>query len=375
MRIIFGAVVSLQPYSAGRALNWLHHVVGLSLLGHDVYYVEEIDEEWRVARRGRLHGKLFETTMARYGLTGKACQLATNGEPTVGLSRKQLDAVSRKADLLINVSGHVKQDWLLGNVDRRVYLDQDPVYTQLWHSEYRLDVGLRAHDVFVTVGLNIGTRHSPIPDCGLKWHHTLPPVILNGRPAPSRSSGARFTTVASWNAYGDLRYRGKWYRSKYREFERLRDLPKLVDQDLEVAFTCADDEEDDVRELAKHGWHLRDARSISSLSRYRRYISASRAELGIAKNAYVRARSGWFSDRAAHYLAAGKPVLAQSTGFERHLPTGRGLLAFKTLDDAAAGIEEIATDYKAHSRAAREFAEEHLDYRKVLPRLLEACAG
>lgn len=370
MKIIFGAVVSLPPYSAGRALNWLHHVVGLQRLGHDVYYVEEIDEQWRVARRGRLQRKLFETSMAHYGLTGKAWQIAADEEPP-----RALDAISREADLLLNVSGHVKQKWLLSNVSRRVYLDQDPVYTQLWESEYRLDVGLGAHDVFVTVGLNIGTQRSPIPDCGLKWHHTLPPVILNGRPPPSRSKTARFTTVASWNAYGDVRYRGKWYRSKYREFERLRELPKLVNEDLEVAFTCASDEEDDVRELAQHGWHLRDARSIASVPSYRRYISASRAELGVAKNAYVRARSGWFSDRAAHYLAAGRPVLAQSTGFERSLPTGRGLLTFKTLNDAAAGVEEITTNYKAHSQAAREFAEEHLDYRKVLPALLEACAG
>jgi hypothetical protein len=379
MRIMFGAVVSLPPFSAGRALNWLHHVVGLSRLGHDVYYVEEIDDQWLRDERGRPSGstarKIFEATMAGYGMTGKACQLSANGEPTAGLSRKQLDAVSRKADLLINVSGHVKQDWILGNVAKRVYLDQDPVYTQLWHTEYGAEMGLRAHDVFVTVGLNIGTRHSPIPDCGLEWHHTLPPVILNGRPAASRFTAARFTTIASWNAYGDLRYQGKWYRAKYREFERLRDLPKLVDHELEVAFTCASGEEKDVMELADHGWHLRDARSLDTLPSYRRYIAASSAELGIAKNAYVRARSGWFSDRAAHYLAAGRPVLAQSTGFERHLPTGRGLLAFKTLDDAAAGIEEIATRYKTHSRAAGEIAEEHLDYRKVLPALLAACGA
>jgi len=375
MRIIFGAVVSLPPYSPGRALNWLHHVVGLVRLGHDVYFVEEVDEAWGVPGRAPAR-KLFETTMAGYGLTGKACQLTADGVPTAGLSRRQLEAASRNADLLINVSGHVKQEWLLGNVARRVYLDQDPVYTQLWHAEYRVDVGLQTHDVFVTVGLNIGTRHSSIPDCGLKWHHMLPPVILDAPPAPAPGgSTARFTTVASWNPYGDLRYRGKWYRSKYREFQRLRDLPKLVDPELEIAFTCTGDVEEDVQELAKHGWRLRDARSIGSVSAYRRYISASRAEIGIAKNAYVRARSGWFSDRAAHYLAAGRPVLAQSTGFERRVPTGCGLLTFTGLDDAAAGIAEIAGNYRAHSRAARALAEEHLDYRKVLPPLLEACAA
>jgi hypothetical protein len=375
MRIIFGAAVSLPPYSPGRALNWLHHVVGLTRLGHEVHFVEQIDDGWHANGRGRTCRKLFDTTMAAFGLNGKACQLGANGEATAGLSRKELEAVARKADLLINVSGHVKQEWLLGSVHRRAYLDQDPVYTQLWHAEYGADIGLQAHDAFVTVGLNIGTRHCAIPDCGVKWHYTKPPVILSGRQAPTRSTAARFTTVASWNPYGDLRFRGKWYRSKYREFGRLRDLPKLVDQELEVAFTCAAEVEDDVRELAGHGWHLSDARTIGSLAAYRRYIAASRAEIGIAKNAYVRARSGWFSDRAAHYLAAGRPVLAQSTGFERHLPTGSGILTFRTLDGAAAGVEEIATNCAAHSRAAREFAAEHLDYRKVLPALLEACAG
>jgi hypothetical protein len=374
LRIIFGAVVSLPPYSAGRALNWLHHVVGFQRLGHEVYFVEEIDQAWPANGNGRQRRRLFETTIAAYGLTGKACQLTPNGD-TFGLSRKRLKDISRTADLLINVSGHVKQDWVLGNVAKRVYLDQDPVYTQLWHSEYNVDVGLRAHDVFVTVGLNIGTRHSPIPDCGLSWRHTLPPVILGRRRTPKLSSPARFTTVASWNPYGDLRFRGKWYRSKYREFQRLLDLPTLVDHDLEVAITCRSDERDDVRELAHHGWHVRDARRIRSLGGYRRYISSSHAELGVAKNAYVRARSGWFSDRAAHYLATGKPVLAQSTGFERQLPTGRGLLTFKTLDEAAEGIEEIAADYTAHAREARELAEEYFDYRRVLPALLEACAG
>jgi hypothetical protein len=372
MRIIFAAAVSSPPYSPGRALNWLHHVVGLALLGHDVYFVEEIDEGWGAA--GGVERTLFARTMAAYGLNEKSCQLDAKGRPVVGLSRRQLEAVSRKADLLINVSGHVKQEWLLANVALRVYLDQDPVYTQLWHSEYRVDIGFQAHDVFVTVGLNIGTPRCAIPDCGLTWHHTLPPVILNGRPAASRSS-ARFTTVASWKQFGDLRYRGRWYRSKYREFERLRDLPKLVDQELELAITCAEHAEDDVRELAGHGWHLRDGTSIDSLPRYRQYISRSRAELGIAKHAYVMARSGWFSDRAAHYLVAGRPVLAQSTGFERHLPTGSGILTFRTLAGAAAGVEEIVANYEAHSRAAREFAAEHLDYRKVLPALLEACTG
>ena len=127
--------------------------------------------------------------------------------------------------------------------------------------------------------------------------------------------------------------------------------------------------------LREKGWFVSNASQIGNLSGYQGYISRSRAEIGIAKNAYVKGRSGWFSDRAAHYLASGRPVLAQATGFEEHLPTGRGLLSFETLDDAAAGVEEIDRDYKSHCRAAREFAEEYLDYRKLLPKMLETCAA
>jgi len=125
--------------------------------------------------------------------------------------------------------------------------------------------------------------------------------------------------------------------------------------------------------LRANGWTLSDANRIGDLAGYQRYIAASRAEIGIAKNAYVRGRSGWFSDRAAHYLASGKPVLAQATGFERCLPAGQGLLAFETMEDAVKGVDAINRDYEAHSRAARQLAEEVLDYRKVLPKLLNDC--
>jgi hypothetical protein len=132
-------------------------------------------------------------------------------------------------------------------------------------------------------------------------------------------------------------------------------------------------DEADIRLLKDNGWVLTEASLIADLSSYQRYIARSRAEIGIAKNAYVKGCSGWFSDRAAHYLASGKPVLAQSTGFERCVPTGRGLLTFRNMEEAVAGVEEINRDYEAHCRAAREFAEEYLDYRKVLPEMLELC--
>jgi hypothetical protein len=144
---------------------------------------------------------------------------------------------------------------------------------------------------------------------------------------------------------------------------------------MEAALKGYSEDDPDLRPLRDGGWSLFDAARLADLSAHREYIAGSRAEVGIAKHAYVHGRSGWFSDRSAVYLASGKPVLTQATGFERHLPAGRGLVAFADADEAVAGVESINRDYPAHCRAARALAEEYLDHRKVLPAMLEACSG
>src|SRR5262249_6857297 len=148
----------------------------------------------------------------------KSCQVYNGGEATFGMSLDRLVELCRGTDLLLNISAHIKTERLLGAIRRRVYVDQDPVYTQLWHAVYGKDLTFSAHEVFVTVGLNIGTPRTPIPDCGVRWHHALPPVVLEDWSPRSDPSGARFTTIASWGGFGDLCYRGEWYRSKYEEF-------------------------------------------------------------------------------------------------------------------------------------------------------------
>ena len=318
---------------------------------------------------------LFRAAVEPFGLAERACQIYDHGGITLGLSRDSLLEISKEADLLINMSGHITTDLVLQNVKQRVYVDQDPVYTQLWHSEHDADLSFGNHDVFVSVGLNIGTSRTSIPDCGLKWHHTLPPVVTGLRPFEVNPGSNRFTTIASWSGYADLCYRGEWYRSKYQEFECFAELPRRVNQQFEVALKCHREDDAGVRLLRENGWFLSDAGRIRDLSCYQDYIMRSRGEIGIAKNAYVKGRSGWFSDRTAHYLANGKPALAQATGFEEVVQTGRGLLAFSNMEEAVAGIEEINRDYPAHCRAAREFAQEYLDSSKVLPKMLEACAA
>ena len=382
MKIIVGATISLPPYSPGRAWHRLHYVRGLQKLGHDVYYIEEVDPEScvdvdgsKVAIEQSVNKKLFLSTMESFGLVGKACQIYNRGQATSGLSLDSMVSLSKEADLIINWSGHVKTDCILSNVRKRVYLDQDPVYTQLWQEEYGVDLNFKSHDSFFSVGLNIGTSHTSIPNCGVEWHHILPPVVFEYWPFHVDTSCRRFTTIASLRAYNDLCYRGEWYQSKHECFNWLARLPKIVQQELEIALKWYHEEKPGLQLLIENGWFLSDASRIADLSNYQSYIRKSRGEIGMAQNAYVKGRSGWFSDRWSHYLASGKPVLAQSTGFERCVPTGRGLLAFESLEEAAEGIDMINQDYVLHCRAARELAEEYLDYRKVLPKILEVCTS
>ncbi|HEV8718403.1 MAG TPA: hypothetical protein VGX03_36990, partial [Candidatus Binatia bacterium] len=305
----------------------MHHAAGFRKLGHEVYCVEEVRPEWcRDAEGGRCdyersaNRELFVSTMKRFELFERSCQIYNGGERTTGMTLRALEKVSREADLLVNMSGHVTADFVLGGAKRRAYVDQDPVYTQLWHAEYGKDLNLTRHDVFFSVGLNIGTAFTPVPDCGLTWHATLPPVVLDYWPPAGSASSGRFTTVASWSGFGDLCYRGEWYRSKYEEFGRFAELPRRAGQGLEVALKAYRETDAGIRALKDNGWLLSEASRIADLTGYRNYVARSRGEIGIAKNAYVKGRSGWFSDRSTHYLACGKPVLAQSTGFERCLP-------------------------------------------------------
>jgi hypothetical protein len=382
VRVVLGAVVSIPPFSAGMAWNWMNLAVGLRRLGHDVWYVEEVEPGWCVDRHGQpcefersVNRELFAGVVERFRLEGRASQVYNRGEAATGVPFRKLVAAVRGADVLINMAGHVKADEVLDAVRRRAYVDQDPVFTQLWSAEYGADLGLDRHDAFFSVGLNVGTAHTDLPDCGRHWRHLLPPVVLDLWPPRIDAACRRFTTVASWGSFGEVEHRGAWYGAKHTEFERLAALPRRAGQQLEVALRRYDAGDPTVRRLRSNGWEIVDTSEVATVDSYRDFIAGSRAEIGVSKQAYAAARSGWFSDRSAHYLASGKPVLAQSTGFERCLPTGSGLLAFSDLDGAVAGIEAINGSYLAHCRAARELAREHLDHRKVIPGMLERATA
>jgi hypothetical protein len=167
----------------------------------------------------------------------------------------------------------------------------------------------------------------------------------------------------------DIRFRGEtYYWSKDVNFLRMADLPRRTRQPLELALEVDDPGARDL--LARNGWLLTDAFAVSrDLGVYQRHIRRSRGEFTVAKDLVARTRSGWFSDRSVCYLAAGKPVVTQDTGFGKYVPAGSGLLAFSTVEEAAAALDEVNRDYERHCRAARQIAIEHFAAERVLGRL------
>ena len=274
-----------------------------------------------------------------------------------------------ETDLALRVMGDLG-DAAPTSPGRSIFLDIDPGYPQMWRELGLADM-FEGHDRFVTIGENIGRPDCAIPDCGLEWVTTPPPVVLDAW--PPTPGGESFTTVATWrNPYGTVDWNGITYGSRVHEFRKFLELPRLVDADFELALDIDAAEVDDLALLDRNGWRLVDPRLVAGTpDSYRSYIQASKAEICIAQNMYVATRSGWISDRSLCYLASGKPVLAQDTGFSDNYPVGEGLIAFSTLDEAASGVEEIERNYERHSRAAREFADEFFDSRKVLTRLLD----
>ena len=237
-------------------------------------------------------------------------------------------------------------------------------------------MGFDRHTHFVTVGSRVGEADCPVPTLGREWIPTLPPVAFEHWPAataaPSRDA---WTSVGHWRSYGSIEHQRVHYGQRAHSLRGLIDLPRRSAARFELALGIHPDEADDLAALAANGWHLLDPGAVAgSPADYARFVRESRGELGVAKSGYVATRSGWFSDRSACYLASGRPVVAQDTGFDALLPVGSGLLAYADAAGAAAAIEAVESDRGAHERAARELAVEHLDSRRVLARLLERLA-
>ena len=385
MRIVVAGLVATYPLG-GVSWDYLAYVDGFRRLGAEVFYLEDTGGWFYQPQRetftedvagnlAYLQRALSVIDAADLRWAVRAPDGTVHGPGATGIA----DAC-RGADLFLNVSGSC---WLRDEyrgARRTAYLDTDPGFTQA--TLLAVDEGratdsqpfsaalIRGHDRFLTFAEAIGDARCRVPRCGLDWRPTRQPIVLDRWPVLPAPAGGRYTTVMSW-AHGNAAplIDGQELGGKDVEMQRFLALPRLAGVPLELATGGRPP----VDALAAEGWQVVDAYARSdSMEAYRGYLQASRGEWSVAKQVYVALRSGWFSTRSAAYLASGRPVVVQDTGWSDHYPCGEGLFAFTTIDEAAAALRAVERDHARHAAAARAVAERELAAERVLPRLLDA---
>ena len=367
---------------AGVVWQLLHHLVGLERLGFDVYYLEDhwayVYDPMQVSNvpDAEANLKLVIPALERFGFGKRWGFLEPVTGDYLGMSRERCRGLLREADAVINLCIATKPREEHLACRRLVYLETDPgpFQVSLARGDAEALETARRHHHFFTYAYNIGQPDCRLPDGGLPWHRTRPPVPLDlWHEGVGPAEPAVFTTVGTWTNKGnDLEIDGeKYWWSKHVNFRQVLEVARMADQPIEIA-TDIKDGPDYERALAG-GFTIKPVVPMSlELEGYRQYVSSSRGEFTVSKDSYVRTRSGWFSDRTATYLAAGRPVVTQFTGFEKYLPTGAGLLGFHDAAQAVEAIKQINADYRRHAKAARELALEYFDAARLLEEMVSA---
>lgn len=383
--IVFG-IIFWYPL-AGVTYQFLHYLIGLRRLGWDVYYVEDSSRwvfdvsDFELTPDASTNVSMVAPVLDKSGFEGKwVFRGAYQGGKCYGMGEAQLTQLYREADAFLNVtaSQELREEHM--SIPRRIFVESDPFHVQVKVLEGDLKTlnALAAHDMHFSFGENLGQ-----PDCDLPielvcWRPTRQPVLMDlwENPYPPVDDSV-FTTVTTWKNKGkDLVFRGQtYYWTKDREFMKIIDLPRRRPVKFELATVV--EEESARRILYENGWSIVPSLPISrDIDKYREYIQKSRGEFTVTKEQVVRPRTGWFSDRSATFLAAGRPVITQETGFSKFLPTGKGLFGFLTMDEILSAVDVIQSDYAGNCRAAREIAQEYFAAEKVLGKLMsEAGLG
>lgn len=361
----------------------VHYLIALRSLGYDAYYIED-SSRWvfqsdldDVMADASENVRLVAAVLETHGFAGRwAFRGDYPGGRCFGMDASAIDQVYRDADALLNVTGQELREAQMV-CRRRIYVESDPFATQVRvaQGDVRERARLSVHDTHFSFGENLGAPDCSVPVDGFKWLPTRQPVVTNIWDAPADrfvvKDRTRYTTITSWvNHVPGIVFEGDTYHwQKHLEFEKFMELPRRRAVPFELAATVWHDVP---AIFCHHGWDYLPADSISfDTTEYREYIWGSRAEFTVARDQYVRPRTGWFSDRSACYLAAARPVITQETGFSKFLPTGRGLFAFSTMDEIIAAIDRIESDYETHCEAAREIAEEYFAAAIVVGSLME----
>jgi hypothetical protein len=387
LRIVVSGLIGQYPIG-GVTWDYVQYLLGLMQLGHEVFYVED-SEQWPYhpvehgcGRDALYNARYLDGIMKRFGLADRwAFRFPGGSLPTgevfaecwFGMSDVQRRGVVESADLLVNVSSGIGDPSRYRDIPCLAYVDTDPVFTQIRAvQDARFRAHLDAHDLHFTYG---ECPSDAVPDTGHRWQPMRKPIsITEWHPETPRRDV--LTTVLNWTSYGDVRWNGRSYGQKDSELLKFVDLPRRVaPTSLELALGSGITRRAPSELLLHKGWRLVDPMDVCpDLDSYRGYIESSFGEWTIAKAGYVVGQAGWFSGRTACYLAAGRPVIVQDTGFAPVLPVGEGILTFRTIDEAVAAICDVRSDYKRHARAARSIAEECFDAAWVVGWLLERSA-
>jgi len=376
--IVFG-ILFWYPL-AGVTFQFLHYLIGLRGLGYDPYYVED-SGRWvydpqlnDLSAEAAGNIRAVAPVLEAHGFGEKWAFRGNypNGK-CYGMTESQILELYAEADAFLNVTGaqEIREEHM--RCPRRIYVESDPFASQVRvaQGDDKTITALAAHDTHFSFGENLGAPDCDVPIERFRWLPTRQPVTLDLWTNPNAAQGITYSTVATWHNKGkNIKYRGDtYYWTKDREFKKFLDLPLRRPVSLELATGVGDDLQ---RVLSEKGWRQLSSVEISKdVNRYRSYIQRSRGEFTVARDQYVRPNTGWFSDRSVCYLAAGRPVITQETGFSKFLPSGKGLFGFRSMEDILAAIDAVESDYEGNCRAAREIAAENFAAEKVIGSLME----
>lgn len=393
LRIVVTGLIGQYAFG-GVTWDYLQYVLGLRALGHDVWYLEDTGA-WAydpIAEQPSAdctyNVQYLATIMEQFDLGDRWLYRNAADGTYHGVPGERSESVIRQADVLVNVSGACWLTEATAAVPHKLFVDGDPMFTQIGiatGANADIAARVRAHTAHFTFGLHVGHPTCRVPTAGLEWHPTVQPIALecwrpwylDAAPPPEHPARGAFTTVMNWASYPPVVFDGEEYGQKDVEFRACIDLPARTAQRLVMAMGQGVGRRRPTAELERAGWTiLEPSVHLPDHLTYRDFLRASRAEWSVAKNGYVKGRTGWFSCRSACYLALGRPVVVQDTGWSEHLATADGgVLPFRTVDEAAAAIDRVNAAYEAHSRAARALCERTFDARTVCAELLAIGLG
>lgn len=381
-KIVVLGMMTRMPV-AGVVWQTAHYLVGLKRLGYEVYYVESHARTPSMLMRHQHDDasaravEFIASVMQRFGMAGRWAFHALHDDGRCyGMDWESLKELYRSAALIINLHGGTIPLEEHTFTNRLIYVETDPVETQIELHDGKVETieFLKRHVLHFSFGENFGNPDCRVPQSScFRFLPTRQPVVLDFWDGSPSDAGPHWTTIGNWRQHWrSVSFEGETYTwSKHFEFLKFLELPRLAATSFELALSGSSLDQQDRRLLQQHGWLLRDSLTFSNdPTSYRQYVWDSLGEFTVAKDQNVRLRSGWFSDRSATYLAAGRPVITQETGFSNILSTGWGLFAFSNMEEAVASVQAVLSDYTTHAQAAKQVAREFFSHEVVLGHLL-----